>query len=452
MSWFRTNKRFPDSAVDIDPARKPESETAPAQEREPLLSLQRSAGNQAVQKMLQSRGEPIPEAERKQLEGSFGQDLGDLRIHRDREAAELAAGADASAFTTGRDIYFAPGAYSSPTLAHEVGHAIQQSQATSFMPGEDASLEHQASAASSAASSGHAAAIPLVAAAPALQRQPAPGAPKAGSGTEQPAAKIFPTDSLAIDGFEIDKSALNGSQTQKLDKFAERLIKTLSSAPASIVTIIGFADAPGTEPHNIALGQRRADAVRDYLVSKGVPEAQLYATSLGEASPVVPGQGYESRNRRVEINVVERGALHLPAPSPAPSAPTPVPVAVPAHKPPDLTYHPELHPPTPSEELQERLREVDEAVREAQRAERVKGVSAADVTGRILRHAAKKLGLPQWAQDEAESIGRELPSAGAKAVIGQLSGNAGMDAATRDALKALVDALMKAPAASNQGQ
>ncbi len=316
MNWFR-GERPPDNAPELNPHASPERETLPLEKRDPLLGLQRLAGNQAVQKLLQrAHGDPMPEGERKELEAAFGQDLGDIRIHRDQEAADLSSAVDASAFTTGRDIYFAPGAYNSPTLAHEVSHVIQQSQAASSLPAEDASLEQQAGSASSAAMSGRMAEISPGASAPGLQRQPAPGA-------ETPSVGIFPTDTLTVDGFEIDKSALNGAQKQKLDEFAK------------------------------------------------------------------------------------------------------------------------LHASDPSEELQERLRAIDRAVREAQRAERVKGTSIADVTGWVLRRAAERIGLPQWAQDRAESLGRDLPAMGARAVIDQIATEKNIDPATRDALKALVDALAR---------
>jgi hypothetical protein len=110
----------------------------------------------------------------------------------------------------------------------------------------------------------------------------------------------------------------------------------------------------------------------------------------------------------------------------------------------DLKYHPERHEPTPSEEFQERFRQIDQAVREAQEAEKGKtGTSAADLAGHVLRNAAKKLGLPKWIQDRAETLGQELPSKGAQAVLDQIAGDTGLGANTQNALKALVDAFMR---------
>jgi outer membrane protein OmpA-like peptidoglycan-associated protein len=433
--WY-AGKRPVDPVVEPAGHSNLENEPLPARKEDRLLALQGRTGAHTPQEKHPSSGDPLEEHERTRLEAAFGEDLSEVRIHRDEAAGELATEADASAFTTGRDIYFAPGAYGPGTLAHEVTHVLQQGQAASVMPGEDAHLEHQANTASSAVMSGHTAHLPGVAAAPAMQRQPAPG-------TQPSAVKLMPTDSITLDNFDIDKFEISGNNKQKLDAFAKRLQSTLSSAPDSIVTIAGYADAPGTEPHNLALGQQRADAIRDYLVAKGMPADKLHTVSMGEGLPVVPSKGYESRNRRVEISVIERSLFKPPAPSvtPGPAAtPAPAPATTKLPKPLDLKYHP--HDPTPGEELQERMRQVDRAVREAQAAEKANpGTSVADATGHVLRNAAKKLGLPRWVQDQAESLGKDLPAKGADAVIDQIDKS--MDSNTQNALKALINAAMQ---------
>jgi hypothetical protein len=97
------------------------------------------------------RGEPIPKDARSTLEGHFGRDLADVRIHTDDEAAHLTAALDARAFTSGRDIYLAPGAWAPDTaeglhlLAHELTHVVQQDgQAAAVLaraPGESSPLD-----------------------------------------------------------------------------------------------------------------------------------------------------------------------------------------------------------------------------------------------------------------------------------------------------------------------
>ncbi|MGH9177046.1 MAG: DUF4157 domain-containing protein, partial [Acidimicrobiales bacterium] len=79
----------------------------------------------------QQGGEPLEAGARAELEARFGQDLGDVRVHTGPRAAASAEAAGARAFTTGRDIVFAAGAYDPATaggqrlLAHEVAHTLQ---------------------------------------------------------------------------------------------------------------------------------------------------------------------------------------------------------------------------------------------------------------------------------------------------------------------------------------
>ena len=77
------------------------------------------------------------------------------------------------------------------------------------------------------------------------------------------------------------------------------VIKNTSNA----VRIEGHADERGSREYNMALGERRANAVRDFLVLQGVSASLIEAVSLGEEKPVESGS-YESswsRNRRAEI-------------------------------------------------------------------------------------------------------------------------------------------------------
>ncbi|WP_261569926.1 eCIS core domain-containing protein [Frankia gtarii] len=78
-------------------------------------------------------GAPLPEPVRAEMEGHLGADLSAVRIHTDGQAATLNRAVQAEAFTTGTDVFFAPGRYnpSSSTgrglLAHELTHVVQQS-------------------------------------------------------------------------------------------------------------------------------------------------------------------------------------------------------------------------------------------------------------------------------------------------------------------------------------
>jgi hypothetical protein len=78
------------------------------------------------------RGDPLPADARAPFEDHFGRDFADVRLHSDAEAARLTAALGARAFTSGRDIYLAPGTVASDTeegrhlLAHELAHVVQQ--------------------------------------------------------------------------------------------------------------------------------------------------------------------------------------------------------------------------------------------------------------------------------------------------------------------------------------
>jgi OOP family OmpA-OmpF porin len=69
------------------------------------------------------------------------------------------------------------------------------------------------------------------------------------------------------------------------------------------VEIGGHADSRGSDEHNMKLSQARAESVRDYLISQGVPAEQLTAMGYGETMPIGDNNTEEGRakNRRVEL-------------------------------------------------------------------------------------------------------------------------------------------------------
>jgi len=79
----------------------------------------------------------------------------------------------------------------------------------------------------------------------------------------------------------------------------------LKSNPTARVRLEGNCDERGSTQYNVALGQRRADAARDYLVSLGVKSSHLTVTSYGKERPADPGHDDAAwaRNRRVELTV-----------------------------------------------------------------------------------------------------------------------------------------------------
>ena len=100
--------------------------------------------------------------------------------------------------------------------------------------------------------------------------------------------------------FEFDKFNLNSKSLQTL-KSAVSVMKDNQSIR---ITIAGHADERGTREYNLALGQRRADAVKDYFVLSGIDKNRISVKSYGEERPASfesDEVGY-SKNRRAEIN------------------------------------------------------------------------------------------------------------------------------------------------------
>jgi outer membrane protein OmpA-like peptidoglycan-associated protein len=81
------------------------------------------------------------------------------------------------------------------------------------------------------------------------------------------------------------------------------LVTFLKEHPERRVTIEGYTDSTGSEAYNLVLSQRRAEAVRNFLIQNGVEISRLTATGYGEASPIAPNTTEAGRlqNRRVEV-------------------------------------------------------------------------------------------------------------------------------------------------------
>ena len=100
--------------------------------------------------------------------------------------------------------------------------------------------------------------------------------------------------------FEYDSSRLTSKSIQTL----RGLISVLQNNRSLNIVLEGHADERGTREYNLALGQRRAETVSDYLVLNGISKSRITVKSFGEERPAVSGQNEESyaKNRRVEIN------------------------------------------------------------------------------------------------------------------------------------------------------
>jgi len=96
--------------------------------------------------------------------------------------------------------------------------------------------------------------------------------------------------------FDFDKSTLTGKAQETLNKQAA----WLSRVSGATILIEGHCDERGTREYNLALGERRATAVKDYLVSKGVAASRIKTISYGKERPAVLGSNEWawSQNRR----------------------------------------------------------------------------------------------------------------------------------------------------------
>ena len=128
----------------------------------------------------------------------------------------------------------------------------------------------------------------------------AAGAGSSSSSSSTTATQMSDVEKLAQVGntvyFGFDSSELAGEAQATLDRQAA----FLNVNPTMVVIIEGHADERGTREYNLALGDRRAVAVRDYLLAKGLNAARVRTVSYGKERPAVSGSNEKSwaKNRR----------------------------------------------------------------------------------------------------------------------------------------------------------
>ena len=103
--------------------------------------------------------------------------------------------------------------------------------------------------------------------------------------------------------FDYDKSALRPDAVKALQADSTELRDILKDYPDYKLTIEGHCDERGSAEYNVALGDRRAEAAKDYLVQVGIPAPQLNVISFGKEKPVCEDhdEGCWQRNRRIHI-------------------------------------------------------------------------------------------------------------------------------------------------------
>lgn len=138
-----------------------------------------------------------------------------------------------------------------------------------------------------------------VAAAPA----PAPAAAPAPAPAPAPVVATSSKVTYAADAFfDFDKSVLKPAGKAKLND----LVSKVQGINLEVIIAVGHTDSIGTDAYNQKLSVRRAEAVKAYLVSKGIEKSRVYTEGKGEKQPVADNKTKEGRakNRRVEIEVV----------------------------------------------------------------------------------------------------------------------------------------------------
>ena len=99
--------------------------------------------------------------------------------------------------------------------------------------------------------------------------------------------------------FELDKSDIGAGDMRVLQQHAQVLVRNRDAR----LRIEGHCDERGTREYNLALGERRAAAVADFLFSAGVRQSQITTVSFGEETPIDPRSTEEAwaKNRRVVL-------------------------------------------------------------------------------------------------------------------------------------------------------
>ena len=145
--------------------------------------------------------------------------------------------------------------------------------------------------------------VPVVAPAPA----PAPVVVAPPAPAPAPAPVVAPPAATkvtyAADAFfDFDKSVLKPEGKAKLDD----LVGKVKGINLEVIIAVGHTDAVGSDAYNQKLSIKRSEAVKAYLVSKGIEKSRVYTEGKGEKQPVADNKTGEgrSKNRRVEIEVV----------------------------------------------------------------------------------------------------------------------------------------------------
>lgn len=112
-----------------------------------------------------------------------------------------------------------------------------------------------------------------------------------------PPPLVLETDNIL---FDFDRATIRSEFLAELDEWAKYFMVN----PAARAQVIGHTDSTGPEDYNQKLSERRAQAVADYLLGKGIDPTRITTVGFGESQPVAPNTSDENRqkNRRVELH------------------------------------------------------------------------------------------------------------------------------------------------------
>ena len=139
---------------------------------------------------------------------------------------------------------------------------------------------------------------PEVNPAPAPAAAPAPAPAPAAAAAAVSSKVTYAADAF----FDFDKSVIKPEGKAKLDD----LVGKVKAINLEVIIAVGHTDSVGSDAYNQKLSLRRSQAVKAYLVSKGIDKTRIYTEGKGEKQPVADNKTKEGRakNRRVEIEVV----------------------------------------------------------------------------------------------------------------------------------------------------
>ena len=126
--------------------------------------------------------------------------------------------------------------------------------------------------------------------------------PATGTANGMSAADLNRMDVLRTVHFDFDSARIRADQAATMESNAFWLL----DHPDARIIVEGHCDERGTREYNLALGERRANSVRDYMIVNGIDSYRIESISYGEERPIGYGSGESNwaQNRRVELVLI----------------------------------------------------------------------------------------------------------------------------------------------------